>query len=269
MGEEPDPWYYQLRDVLYEDCVFAYSQTRDTILDFSGDQAYYKLAWYLRYNPVYWAAFAVCFTSLLVGKRAHDFLHQGERVRLDETEAEHDARIMWIYPTDGVACMLAAMDLTLIAYLGDGGVFKSASGTDDFLSLVITTSLFVANCRFYAAMKNRHAWGVKMMIVTNVVYAACLTVILSLGISEVGWMNESWTVPRRITFFMRVLQLNFIIAGACTTASRLWYDYDEEDHRHPMTLYSMAPAAVVLGAIIVPVIFIVAISARYTWYAII
>mmetsp|Transcript_70695 Transcript_70695/g.197543 ORF Transcript_70695/g.197543 Transcript_70695/m.197543 type:complete len:249 (-) Transcript_70695:779-1525(-) len=142
--EEPDPWYYQLRDVIYEDCVFAYSQTRDTILDFSGDQAYYKLAWYLRsvqhrkftfhsligrpfaraaprrtaprhaasrvshrvthlpcspllsrplglvrrYNPVYWAAFAVCSTSLFVGKRAHDFLHQGERVRLDEVCAQ-------------------------------------------------------------------------------------------------------------------------------------------------------------------------------------
>mmetsp|Transcript_70694 Transcript_70694/g.197539 ORF Transcript_70694/g.197539 Transcript_70694/m.197539 type:complete len:240 (-) Transcript_70694:774-1493(-) len=135
--EEPDPWYYQLRDVIYEDCVFAYSQTRDTILDFSGDQAYYKLAWYLRYNPVYWAAFAVCSTSLFVGKRAHDFLHQGERVRLDETEAEHDARIMWIYPTDGVACMLAMMDLALIAYMGDGGVFQSATGTDDLLSLVV------------------------------------------------------------------------------------------------------------------------------------
>mmetsp|Transcript_309 Transcript_309/g.632 ORF Transcript_309/g.632 Transcript_309/m.632 type:complete len:289 (-) Transcript_309:305-1171(-) len=266
--EEPDPWYYQLRDVIYDDCVFAYSQTRDTILDFSGDQAYYKLAWYLRYNPVYWAAFAVCSTSLFVGKRAHDFLHQGERVRLDETEAEHDTRIMWIYPTDGVACMLAMMDLALIAYMGDGGVFQSATGTDDLLSLVITSTVFVANCRFYAAMKNRNAWEVKMMIVTNVVYATSLTVILSLGISEVGWFNQYWTLPRRITFFMRVLQLNFIIAGACTTASRLWYDYDEEDHRHPMTFYSMVPAALLLGAIIVPVIFIVTISARYTWYAI-
>eukprot|EP00618_Florenciella_parvula_P009293 CAMPEP_0119474738 /NCGR_PEP_ID=MMETSP1344-20130328/5877_1 /TAXON_ID=236787 /ORGANISM="Florenciella parvula, Strain CCMP2471" /LENGTH=83 /DNA_ID=CAMNT_0007508087 /DNA_START=148 /DNA_END=396 /DNA_ORIENTATION=+ len=28
-----------------------------------------------------------------------------------------------------------------------------------------------------------------------------------------------------------------------STASRLWYDYDEEDHRHPMTFYSMVPAA--------------------------
>ena len=65
-------------------------------------------------------------------------------------------------------------------------------------------------------MKNRNAWEVKMMIVTNVVYATSLTVILSLGISEVGWFNQSWTLPRRITFFMRVLQLNFIIAGACT-----------------------------------------------------
>ena len=55
-----------------------------------------------------------------------------------------------------------------------------------------------------------------MMIVTNVVYATSLTVILSLGISEVGWFNQYWTLPRRITFFMRVLQLNFIIAGACT-----------------------------------------------------
>jgi len=53
-----------------------------------------------------------------------------------------------------------------------------------------------------------------------------------------------------------------------STASRLWYDYDEEDHRHPMTFYSMVPAALLLGAIIVPVIFIVIISARYTWYAI-
>lgn len=266
--EEPDPWYYQLYDILRDDCAFAYSQTRDTILDFSGDQAYYKLAWYLRYNPVYWVAFAVCFSSLLVGKRVHDFLHQGERVRLDETEAEHDARIMWIYPTDGVACLLAMMELSLIAYLGDGGVFRNASGSNDLLSLVITSSVFVANCRFYAAMKNRAAYEVKMMIVTNVVYATCLTVILSLGISEVGWSSSSWSVPRRITFFMRVLQLNFIIAGACTTASRLWYDYDEADHRQAMTFSSVIPAALLLGAIIVPVIFIVAISARYTWYAI-
>mmetsp|Transcript_70708 Transcript_70708/g.197603 ORF Transcript_70708/g.197603 Transcript_70708/m.197603 type:complete len:124 (-) Transcript_70708:543-914(-) len=123
---------------------------------------------------------------------------------------------MWIYPTDGVACMLAMMDLALIAYMGDGGVFQSATGTDDLLSLVITSTVFVANCRFYAAMKNRNAWEVKMMIVTNVVYATSLTVILSLGISEVGWFNQYWTLPRRITFFMRVLQLNFIIAGACT-----------------------------------------------------
>lgn len=266
--EEPDPWYYQLRDVLYEDCCFAYSQTRDTILDFSGDQAYYKLSWYLRYNPVYWAAFAVCFTSLLIGKRAHDFLHQGERVRLDETEAEHDARIMWIYPTDGVACLLATMELALIAYLGDGGVFTHATGTDDLLSLVITSSVFVANCRFYAAMKRRHAWEVKMMIVTNIIYAASLTVILSLGISEVGWSNEHWSVPRRITFFLRVLQLNFIIAGAATTTSRLWYDYDEDDHRHSLTVYSIVPAAVLLCAIVVPVILIISISARYDWYAI-
>ena len=162
-----------------------------------------------RTSPVYWAAFAVCFTSLLIGKRAHDFLHQGERVRLDETEAEHDARMMWIYPTDGIACMLATMDLVLIAYvraaspvcslpsaaalrrktssrsspcahppplhsplttlsqqndpsrrrlaltphlstrrsppprtppryLGDGGVFASACGTDDLMSLVVS-----------------------------------------------------------------------------------------------------------------------------------
>jgi len=97
--EEPDPWYQQLKDAAYEDCCFAYFQTRDTILDFSGDQAYYKLAWYLRYNPLYWLAFGVCWTSLLIGKRVHDLVHQGERVRLDETEAEHDARIVWMYPS--------------------------------------------------------------------------------------------------------------------------------------------------------------------------
>ena len=117
-------------------------------------------------------------------------------------------------------------------------------------------------------MKNRNACEVKMMIVTNVVYATSLTVILSLGISEVGWNNDYWSLPRRITFFLRVLQLNFIIAGSCTTASRLWYDFDEEDHRHPMTLYSMVPAALLLGAVVVPVIFIIAISSKYTWYAI-
>ena len=30
------------------------------------------------------------------------------------------------------------MDLALIAYMGDGGVFQSATGTDDLLSLVVS-----------------------------------------------------------------------------------------------------------------------------------
>ena len=75
--------------------------------------------------------------------------------------------------------------------------------------------------------------------------------------------------PRFLTCPDTPLQLNFVIAGATTTAGRLWYDYDEEDHRHPMTFYSMAPAAMLLVTIVVPVVMVVTISARYTWYAII
>lgn len=78
-----------------------------------GDQLNY---WSVGYNPVYWSLLVCGMPCVLAGRWVHAMVGQGGPVRHDELEVEHEARVQWIYMTDGP--FAAAALFTLVELRG-------------------------------------------------------------------------------------------------------------------------------------------------------
>ena len=93
---------------LLEDLKWSWTETKITLRDFCG--------WESTWNPLYYALGLLIAISLVSGLWVHRPFRQDGPVRADETSIEREARIQWIYMTDGPFAIGFFMELLQYAF---------------------------------------------------------------------------------------------------------------------------------------------------------
>merc|ERR1711933_571685 len=105
------------------------------------------------------------------------------KVRPDETEAEHEIRVQWIYANDVNYFWSLLMDISALVL---GHATMSEDGHDGTLStsiaLVLLTTTVGGNMMFLRAMRRRNQLGVRLALVGNAVFALSLAFLMSYGL---------------------------------------------------------------------------------------
>ena len=178
--------------------------------------------WMVAYNPAYWCLILAALPCVLTGRWVHAVVGQGGPVRPDELEVEHEARVQWIYATDGpFACAALFTVAELAAYAAEGDELGANPNTVGLvLDFLIDAAYIGGNMLFVEAMKHKNVAQIRCAIVANGTFAVGLMVLLLMSINQVGWTTE-WRWQQRATFAIRFSVVFFFIAATAIYA-RLW-----------------------------------------------
>jgi len=185
-------------------------------------------------NPIYWAMLIGATPCLLAGRWVHALTGQGGPVRHDELEVEHEARVQWIYFTDGpfaCAAIFTLVELALILYEEPGMLGWNPQTLGLVLDFSIDAAYIAGNMLFLEAMRHRNVAQIRCAIVANGAFAVGLLLLLVLSISRVGW-DTDWHWEQRATFAIRFIVVFFFIA-ATAIYSRLWSCHGDIDDAAP------------------------------------
>lgn len=178
----------------------------------------------IRRNPLYWVAWAGNCITLAGGCLVHGLFRQHSPVRKDEVEAEHEARVQWIYANDFTYSLSMLLDLWALAndvdillfhrhvWNGHPGAIGTMIG---FLLLLFT---ILGNVAFYESMRRRSVTGVRACIAGNAGFAFAMLVALVNVARKKGlkMVKKSW--------FLRAIAVFFAIL-ALPTYAKLWNIY--------------------------------------------
>ena len=181
------------------------------------------------YNPIYWLLLLGAIPCVLSGRWVHAAVGQGGPVRHDELEVEHEARVQWIYTTDGpFACAALFTVAELIAYAAEGGTLGANPTTLGLvLDFAIDAAYIGGNMLFVEAMKHKNVAQIRCAIAANATFAVGLVALLLESVDRVGWTTE-WRWQQRATFAIRFGVVAFFIAATAIYA-RLWNAHGRVD----------------------------------------
>ena len=153
-------------------------------------------------------------------------------MRHDELEVEHEARVQWIYFTDGpFACAAAFTVVELVRVFVVARRDVTLGWNPQTIGLALDfgiDAVYIAgNVLFLEAMRCRNVAQIRCAIVANGAFAVGLLLLLALGVARVGW-NTDWRWEQRATFAIRFVVVFFFIAATAIYA-RLWNAHGDVD----------------------------------------
>ena len=218
--------------------------------------------WFVKYNPIYWFTMVVTMVCMLIGKWTHSIVGQGGPVRDDELDVEREARIQWIYTTDGP--FVVSILFTAIEAIAT----KKPRVLSLLFDLLIDAAYVGGNVLFLDSMARKNIARIRVGIVANAAFAIALTVLLVTGI--IHHAHERWSFYDRATWCVRSLTVVFF-AFAVFIYAGLWNAHPFD--KVPQALISpdiaaalgMIAAAAIVWALLV---LVIVISPAFVWDAI-
>lgn len=184
----------------------------------------------IKYNPVYWGAWAATAAMLAGGRLVHLLFGQGEKVRPDELEAEHEVRVQWVYANDVMYFVSIVMDIWALSKEVDILLFHKhvADGHSETMAVMISTVLLLAtvggNIGFLNAMRNRDQLGVRAAVAGNAGFAVIMAGLMGWGMyrriragKALKLLSKSWGT--------RAMTVVFAIM-AIPSYGQLWNAYE-------------------------------------------
>ena len=172
--------------------------------------------------PFYWCAIACTIPCLVSGRRVHALLGQGEPLD-DESDAEHEARVQWVYCMDGpyafAGCLalLDAADALSPASFGGGSGDKLAWAY--LLDCGITFGYVGGNVAFLESLRRRDLRATRTGIVANASFGLALSVLLAICLARSSPATWSWN---QMTKYAIRFGTVFFFVLAATTYRTLW-----------------------------------------------
>ena len=175
--------------------------------------------WCIRYNIFYHILVVGTAACIIAGKWVHGALGQGGPVREDELPVEKEARILWIYATDGPMVVSAGVSmLWLLWVLRKGDPIRT-----NLVDLAVDACYVGGNVYFLEALKMRNVLLIRLAIVSNATFAIGLLALLlfQLSFTDPDLFNDDETndlslAQHWITWLLRVVVVLFaVFATAC------------------------------------------------------
>lgn len=176
----------------------------------------------VRWNPLYYVAVGCTVPCLVAGRRVHALFGQGEPL-FEETEAEHEARVQWVYCMDGpyaaagALAVVEALDAAMPRSFGGGSSDKAAAAY--LLDCGISLGYVCGNVAFLEALRRRDLRATRTGIVANVSFGLALTLLLVLSLHRHDPARWSWN--QQTKYAMRSSTVLFFVLAAMTYRT-LW-----------------------------------------------
>jgi len=177
------------------------------------------------YNPTYWVAWSASTAMIMGGRLVHSMVGQGDKVRPDESRAEHETRVVWIYANDCTYAVSALVDLKKLfqeihflhwyRHVQDG--HPEATGT--LLGLALLAAILAGNMLFYESIRRRSSLGVQAAIAGNAGFAFAMIVALATAARRKGMKML------KVSWFLRATAVFFAVM-AIPAYGKLWSAYD-------------------------------------------
>ena len=218
--------------------------------------------WVLKYNPFYWLLMMFAMGCVLVGRWVHCIFGQGGPVREDELEIEREARVFWIYATDG-PFFVSILFTIFEASLGDAG-----SPLSILFDLAIDAAYIFGNVLFLDSIRKMNVARIRVGIIANAAFSVALTVLLITGI--IRHYSQRWSFYDRATWIARGMAVIFF-ALAVFIYARLWNVHGDIKPSGGLlssdaaAYLGMLTAAIVVWALL---ILVVVISPTFVWDAV-
>lgn len=167
------------------------------------------------YNPLYLLTVLLLILCIVPGRIVHKFFDQDGPVRPDELYVEREARIQWVYATDGPFTFSAFTKTIVVIY----DLVNGQEWIGDFLQVVIDVCYVAGNIFFLSALRRKDVAHIRMAIVANALFALGLVLILIYGLHKGGF--KSMSNSNFASWIMRATSVLFFVA-APFLYSRLW-----------------------------------------------
>jgi len=152
----------------------------------------------------------------------HALLGQGEPLD-DESEAEHEARVQWVYCMDGpyaVAGLLALLDAAdALAPASFGGGSGDKLAWAYLLDCSVTFGYVGGNVAFLESLRRRDLRATRTGIVANASFGLALSVLLAICLARSSPATWSWN---QMTKYAIRFGTVFFFVLAATTYRALW-----------------------------------------------
>lgn len=213
-------------ELFVEDILWSRDESHIMIVSVVASDAYAALPleeqlrspWAL-YNPLYLVLLCALMVCVLSGRWVHALFGQGGPVRPDELIVEREARIQWIYTTDGPFAVTAFINLLSIGWYA--AIHELAGNwLDPTFDLVVAGAYILGNCFFLEALSKKDVLEIRVAIVANATFTLGLLVLLFYGYVQAGGFTNM-PDSKEATWFIRALTVLFFVA-ATAIYTQLW-----------------------------------------------
>ena len=220
----------------------------------------------VRLNPLYWAMLLAALPCVASGKWVHSLWGQGGPVRDDEMQEEKEARVQWIYCTDGPMAFILLCDLFSVAVDAvDGALGANSTTLELAMSVGVVLCYIVGNSFLYDGMARRNATEVRIVIVCNGVFACGLATMLVMSALTVTRTSD-WSAWTDATFAIRAGVVLFMFLATVVYA-KLWYAYNDKDHEASVRPQDLCPMVFAASGVWVLLFLAFFVNGKLLWEA--